>query len=118
MNKKASMEFLAEKLVDLVMLVIVIVVFLSVITSIKGNEVHDLNVESRDLAFVKDAITMTNHKIDYNYKTRENVEIEINENDCVIKTSNKQGEASPKSFYCINNQLSNKEKINLKVKNE
>ena len=61
---------------------------------------------------------MTNHKIDYNYKTRENVEIEINENDCVIKTSNKQGEASPKSFYCINNQLSNKEKINLKVKNE
>src|SRR3989338_6012973 len=98
MNKKASLEKMSEVIVHLV------IILFGAIIKIKDNKGHQLRVESMNYALLRDVISTTDEEVNYDYLLKEKIELEINQENCVIQTKFKEDLTRPTSFTCNKNQ--------------
>lgn len=122
MNKKASLEKMSEVIVHLVLILLVLIILFGAIIKIKDNKGHQLRVESMNYALLRDVISTTDEEVNYDYLLKEKIELEINQENCVIQTKFKEDLTRPTSFTCNKNQLrtlqETKDKNLIKIKNE
>src|SRR3989338_6053490 len=104
MNKKASLEKMSEVIVHLVLILLVLIILFGAIIKIKDNKGHQLRVESMNYALLRDVISTTDEEVNYDYLLKEKIELEINQENCVIQTKFKEDLTRPTSFTCNKNQ--------------
>ena len=95
-----NIEQISEWFVHIVLLLVVIALFLGVGFKIKDSKLHNLRVESRDIAFTFDSISISPDNINYNYQMRDKTDFSLDQNRCMIKTKHKEDTTTPTNFFC------------------
>gem|GEM_PF-6959146 len=109
------MSKISQWLVHLVFLIMILLIFLSIITKIKDNKLHQLRVEVREYAFLRDTVLSSSNEILYSYTPKENILLKINKEKCIIQAEFKNQQNVPVTFKCVKNDLKNlEEKFNEK----
>lgn len=76
-----------------------------------------MNVEARDYALLRDTVLFSPTNLEYQYIPRENITINLNEEDCSVLANHKEAAMST-TFYCgMDKTLTlNEKKLDGKIK--
>ncbi len=102
---KKGLLISTELLTELFFLLIVTAVLLAGTARIKDDHLHNLRVESRDYAFLRDAALPAPHQLEYKYNTKQGIEIDINKEVCLVKANYIEEKRTPAAFHCARNSL-------------
>ena len=106
MNKKGAVKVASEFVVWLVFLLLVISIFMGAAFKIKDNTLHKLRVESRDYAFVQDALSASPYSLIYQYNQNPNITLVVNQEKCIVTVKDKVNSGSTLKFSCGIDQFS------------
>jgi len=97
-SKKADLNIVTSKLVDLFYVIVIIIILLGVNMKISDTKIHDLRVSSRNVAFSHDAILASPGTLNYIMPLKEDIKVNII-NNCVVESSIKDS-YTPERYEC------------------